>query len=158
MIGTINPDGTGFLNDPTGNRRFAVVHLDDIDWSYTRIDREQLWAELYTAYLRGERWELTPYEQEIQAEINGGHMMVSPLEELLLQYYDIDRADTDHFTPTMEILDRLTTLGLKGDQFKQKMELATILTKMGLKPDQRRVNGKAMRGYRGVWFLSLIHI
>ena len=152
MIGTINPDGTGFLNDPTGNRRFAVVHLDDIDWSYTRIDREQLWAELYTAYLRGERWELTPYEQEIQAEINGGHMMVSPLEELLLQYYDIDRADTDHFTPTMEILDRLTTLGLKGDQFKQKMELATILTRMGLKPDQRRVNGKPMRGYRGVWF------
>ena len=152
MIGTINEDGTGFLHDPTGNRRFAVVHLDAIDWAYTQIDRNQLWAELYEAYLAGETWELTPYEQEIQAEINGGHMMVSPLEELLLQYYEIDKTETERFTPTMEILDRLTTLGLKGDQFKQKMELTSILTKMGLKPEQRRVGGKALRGYRGVWY------
>lgn len=152
MIGTINEDGTGFLHDPTGNRRFAVVHLDDIDWSYTKIDRDQLWAEIYTAYLDGEAWELTPYEQEIQNEINAGHMMVSPLEELLLQYYDIDKSETERFTPSMEILDRLTTLGLKGDQFKQKMELSSILTKMGLKPEQRRINGKALRGYRGVWY------
>jgi predicted P-loop ATPase len=142
MIGTINEDGTGFLHDPTGNRRFAVVHLDDIDWSYTKIDRDQLWAELYAAYLAGEPWELTPYEQEIQAEINGGHMMVSPLEELLLQYYEVDGPIPNDFTPTMEILDRLTTLGLKGDQFKQKMELTSILTKMGLKPEQKRHSGK----------------
>ena len=152
MIGTINEDGTGFLHDPTGNRRFAVVHLDAIDWGYTRLDRNQLWAELYEAYLAGETWELTPYEQEIQAEINGGHMMVSPLEELLLQYYEIDKTETERFTPTMEILDRLTTLGLKGDQFKQKMELTSILTKMGLKPEQRRVKGGRMRGYLGIWY------
>jgi predicted P-loop ATPase len=158
MIGTINEDGTGFLHDPTGNRRFAVVHLDDIDWSYTKIDRDQLWAELYAAYLAGEPWELTPYEQEIQAEINGGHMMVSPLEELLLQYYEIDKTETERFTPTMEILDRLTTLGLKGDQFKQKMELTSILTKMGLKPEQRRHGGKVLRGYRGVWYREGIHV
>ena len=152
MIGTINEDGTGFLHDPTGNRRFAVVHLDAIDWGYTQINRNQLWAELHEAYLNGETWELTPYEQEIQAEINGGHMMVSPLEELLLQYYEIDKTETERFTPTMEILDRLTTLGLKGDQFKQKMELTSILTKMGLKPEQRRHSGKVLRGYRGIWY------
>ena len=152
MIGTINEDGTGFLHDPTGNRRFSVIHLDDIDWSYTKIDRNQLWAELYAAYLNGESWELTPYEQEIQNEINGSHMMVSPLEELLLQHYEIDRTDNDHFTPTMEILDRLTALGLKGDQFKQKMELTTILTKMGLKAEQRRLKGARMRGYTGIWY------
>lgn len=152
LIGTINEDGTGFLHDPTGNRRFSVVHLDDIDWAYTKIDRDQLWAELYAAYLKGERWELTPYEQEIQAEINGGHMMVSPLEELLLQYYEIDKTETTRFTPTMEILERLNNLGLKGDQFKQKMELTSILTKMGLKQEQRRVQGGRMRGYLGIWF------
>lgn len=152
LIGTINEDGTGFLHDPTGNRRFAVVHLDDIDWSYTKIDRDQLWAELYDAYLSGERWELTPYEQEIQAEINSGHMMVSPLEEMLLQYYEIDKTNAEQFTPTMEILERLTTLGLKGDQFKQKMELTSILTKMGLKPEQRRLKGGRMRGYTGIWY------
>lgn len=151
FIGTINEDGTGFLHDPTGNRRFSVIHLDGIDWSYTQIDRDQLWAEIYAAYLRGEPWELTPYEQEIQAEINGGHMMVSPLEELLLQYYEIDKTETERFTPTMEILQRLTEMGLKGDQFKQKMELTSILTKMGLKQEQRRIQGGRMRGYLGIW-------
>ncbi len=152
LLGTINPDGTGFLHDPTGNRRFAVVHLDSIDWSYTEIDRDQFWAELYEAYLSGESWVLTPYEKEIQNEINRGHMMVSPLEELLLQYYEIEPGNTDQFTPTMEILERLTTLGLKGDQFKQKMELTSILTKMGLKPEQRRLKGGRMRGYTGIWY------
>jgi len=158
FLGTINEDGTGFLHDPTGNRRFAVVHLEGIDWSYTDIDRDQLWAEIYAAYLNGETWELTPHEQEIQNEINSGHMMVSPLEELLLQYYAIDKTETERFTPTMEILERLGTLGLKGDQFKQKMELTSILTKMGLKPEQKRVNGKPLRGYRGVWFQESIPV
>jgi predicted P-loop ATPase len=152
MIGTVNADGTGFLNDPTGNRRFAVIHLDSIDWSYTGLDKAQLWAEIYAAYKNGETWELTPHEQEIQNEINGGHMMISPLEELLGQYYEIDPSDAEHFTPTMEILERLGTLGLKGDQFKQKMELATILTKHGLKPFVKRIGQKTMRGYRGVWY------
>lgn len=158
FIGTINEDGTGFLHDPTGNRRFAVIHLEAIDWSYTDIDKSQLWAEIYAAYLNGEAWELTPYEQEIQNEINSGHMMVSPLEELLNQYYEVDRTDTEHFTPVMNILDQLTTLGLKGDQFKQKMELASILTKNGLKATMKRVNGKPMRGYIGIWFRESIPV
>ena len=56
MIGTINPDGTGFLNDPTGNRRFVVIHLESIDFRYsTTIDVHQLWAELYAAYRNGGR-------------------------------------------------------------------------------------------------------
>jgi predicted P-loop ATPase len=43
MIGTINEDGTGFLHDPTGNRRFAVIHLEAIDWSYaTGIDKASI--------------------------------------------------------------------------------------------------------------------
>lgn len=152
MIGTINPDGTGFLSDPTGNRRFALVHLEDIDWSYEETDKCQLWAEIYAAYCNGESWELTPHEQEIQNEINRGHMTSSPLEELLLQYFELDNSDTTHFTPTMEILEKLESLGLKGDQFRNKMELGTVLTKYGLKRTQRRVGGSRPVGYEGVWF------
>jgi predicted P-loop ATPase len=91
MIGTINADGAGFLNDPTGNRRFVVLDVEDIDWRYEKaIDRDQLWAELYQAYCNGEAWELTRAEQEIQRELNDGHMVQSPLEEMLLHYYEID--------------------------------------------------------------------
>ncbi len=153
MIGTINEDGTGFLNDPTGNRRFAVIHLDDIDWSYaTTIDKHQLWAELFTAYLAGETWELTPHEQEVQNAINTEHMVSTPLEELLLQYYNIDKTQIDKFSSTMNILDKLESLGLKGDQFRNKMELTTILTKHGLPKRQKRVGGATVRGYEGIWY------
>lgn len=152
LIGTINEDGTGFLHDPTGNRRFAVVHLDDIDWSYTGIDRNQLWAELYAAYRAGESWELTNHEREVQNKINAEHMMVSPLEELLLQHYEIDPSQADKFSATMSILERLGNLGLRGDQFKLKMELTAILTKFGLPPTQKRTGAGRVRGYGGIWY------
>lgn len=152
MIGTINPDGTGFLNDPTGNRRFAVIHLEDIDWSYeTSIDVNQLWAQMYEAYKNGEEWELSKHEQEIQSEINNEHMTASPLEELLLEHYHIDVSFTDRFTPTMEILDRLESLGLRGDQFRNKIELGSTLTKLGLKRSRKRIGGKQQYGYCGIW-------
>jgi predicted P-loop ATPase len=44
-IGTVNPDGAGFLIDTTGNRRFAVVELTSIDWQYTTCDIAQVWAQ-----------------------------------------------------------------------------------------------------------------
>lgn len=152
MIGTINEDGTGFLNDPTGDRRFVVVHLDDIDWSYVAIDRDQLWAELYAAYLGGETWELTSHEKEIQSEINKQHTISTPVEEMIMQYFAIDKTETGRFMATMDILEQLEGLGLKGDQYRNKMELGSVLTKLGLHRVQRRVNNTHVRGYEGIWF------
>lgn len=152
MIGTINADGAGFLNDPTGNRRFVVLDVDDIDWKYeTVIDRDQLWAELYTAYCNGEAWELSRAEQEIQKEINAGHMMQSPLEEMLLQYYEIDPSQGWKLS-SMTILDQLQTLGLKGDQYRLKIELATLMTRLGVRRDRMRVGDVQVRGFVGIRF------
>jgi predicted P-loop ATPase len=152
MIGTINEDGTGFLNDPTGDRRFVVIHLDDIDWNYTQIDIGQLWAELYAAYLSGETWELIPHEKEIQSEINKRHTISTPVEEMIMQYFVIDKTETGRFMATMDILDKLEAMGLKGDQYKNKMELGAVLTKAGLTRVQKRVGKSKVRGYEGIWF------
>lgn len=153
LIGTINPDGAGFLSDPTGNRRFVVIHLEDIDWRYeTVIDRDQLWSQIYHLYTHGETWELTRAEQEIQNDINSGHMIQSPLEELLLEHYDLDPSQ-DWYMHTMQILDQLETLGLRGDQYRNKMELATVLEKYGLRRSKRRVDGgRPYNGYQGIRF------
>lgn len=156
MIGTINNDGSGFLNDPTGNRRFAVVHLEDIGWDYeTTVDVNQLWAELYQAYKDGEAWELTRHEQEIQSEINNTHLTASPLEDLLLEWFEVDPSQDERFMSTMDILEKLELCGLKGEQFRNKMELGTVLTKLGLKQTQRRVNNKRQRGYVGIWPVNM---
>lgn len=153
MIGTINADGAGFLSDPTGNRRFAVVHLEDIDWKYeTVVDRDQLWAQVYHEYRNGAAWELTRAEQEIQNDINREHMVQSPLEELILEHYELDPSE-GWFMSTMGIMEQLETLGLRGDQYRNKMELATVLEKHGLKKQRRREGGQhPAHGYQGIRF------
>jgi predicted P-loop ATPase len=150
MIGTVNDDGTGFLSDPTGDRRFAVLHLEDIDWSYTNIDVHQIWAEAYHCYKEGESHELTLHEQEIQHEVNNSYQTVSPLEELLLENFVIDPS-SERFMSTMGILDILEDKGLKGNQFQNKMELGAMLTKHGLARKRQRLNGKPQYGYVGIY-------
>lgn len=58
FAGTVNPDGSGYLNDPTGARRFWPVGCSDVDLVAIQRDREQLWAEARVAYEAGEPWHL----------------------------------------------------------------------------------------------------
>lgn len=56
--GSVNPDGAGYLNDPTGARRFWSVLVGKIDLKKLRAEREQLWAEAAFRYRRNEKWHL----------------------------------------------------------------------------------------------------
>lgn len=56
FAGTVNPDGTDYLHDPTGGRRFWPVPVSHIDTVGLRLVREQLWAEAYHRYREGEAW------------------------------------------------------------------------------------------------------
>lgn len=151
MIGTVNEDGTGFLNDPSGNRRFGVINLVGIDWSYEKIDIHQLWAQLYQMYKDGEPHELTKHEQEVQNEMNLEYTLQSPLEELFLSYFEYDKSQPERFMSTMDILERLQDVGLQGKQYTNKIELAAVMTKLGIEQTRARVDGKQVRGYAGVW-------
>lgn len=55
FIGTFNPDGTGYLNDPTGARRFLPVKVTKIDLEALARDRDQIFAEAYARFMDGER-------------------------------------------------------------------------------------------------------
>ncbi len=54
FIGSINPQSEGYLQDPTGNRRFWPVAVASIDSQRLAQERDQLWAEAYYAYKVGE--------------------------------------------------------------------------------------------------------
>ncbi len=151
LIGTVNEDGTGFLNDPSGNRRFGVIRMTDIDWSYEEIKIDQLWAQIYQLYKNGESFKLTKHEKEIQKEMNLEHTMQSPLEELFLDYFEYDISRPERFMGTMDILERLGDVGLQGKQYTNKIELASVMTKLGIEKATKRQNGKLARGYNGVW-------
>ena len=58
FAGTVNT-GAGYLNDPTGARRFWPVTLTEkVDFKTVRSERDQLWVEAFVRYKNGEHWHL----------------------------------------------------------------------------------------------------
>lgn len=57
FVGTVNPSG-GYLNDPTGARRFWPVSVGRVDLKRVAEERDQLWAEAVFRYRRNEPWHL----------------------------------------------------------------------------------------------------
>lgn len=58
FAGTVNPNGSGYLNDTTGARRFCPVTVTKADLKTVREERDQLWAEAFARYLKNEQWYL----------------------------------------------------------------------------------------------------
>ncbi|MFQ5620177.1 MAG: VapE domain-containing protein, partial [Rhodospirillales bacterium] len=69
LIGTINNE-SGFLSDPTGNRRFLTCTLTKINWDYADMDPAGIWAEAVHLYRAGESWRLTKAERELRDSLN----------------------------------------------------------------------------------------
>lgn len=61
FVGTVNPDGSGYLRDQE-NRRFWPVRTGNIDTHKLSIVRDQLWAEAITRYRENSQWWLTESE------------------------------------------------------------------------------------------------
>ena len=96
FFGTVNPDNTGFLNDPTGSRRFLCLRLKPkaaggIDWAYaTALDPRAVWAHAVALY-RADPWcwRLVPDEAAVRDEINHGLAVEDPVEEFLLEAFHL---------------------------------------------------------------------
>lgn len=87
FAGTVNPDGSGYLRDPTGGRRFWPVAVKNIDLEGLARDRAQLWAEAVARYDQGETWWIE--EESILAEARAAQeerREEDPLTDLLLQF------------------------------------------------------------------------
>ena len=154
FIGTINENGAGFLNDPTGSRRFVVVKIKSIDWKYSQLDVEQLWAQVVNSYRMGERGYLRQDEKEKQNEINGSYTLISSTHEMLLKFVYIDQTK-DVWTPAADVLLHLFTMGMTGSQKAAQMEIAAIMEKMGIeKSNTGSVTGHGRKMcYKGVIIL-----
>ena len=153
FIGTVNPMNSGFLDDPTGSRRFLVVDLAKIDHGYAKtVDRDQLWAQVMAAYQADPQgWRLSPEEQIKRDEINAENEVERPYEGIIARIFDIDPLRTDWWMPTSEIVDAVRTYGdAIFDETRHHGVLGSTLRGFGLERKQARVGGERVWGYFGI--------
>lgn len=145
FIGTINPE-TGFLNDPTGHRRYLPVEIKSIKFDYlTEVDPVQLWAQFVALYRAGEPVNLTPEERAMADAIRTGHETEDNFAGFICKYYDIDltKAEADIVNrnwsaTTADIVDQLDMNGVKGCN---ATNVGIALRGLGLVRAREKVNG-----------------
>jgi predicted P-loop ATPase len=153
FIGTINFDGNGFLNDPTGHRRFRVCQLSRIDHTYyTDLDPNQVWAQAVTLYKAGEIYKLAAEDEAKVREVNDRYVLEDPISEVLARYLDVDKGNLEWFTTTGEILGVLKNQDVIRDELERgsQMRLSTALAKQGISKKQVQIQGSRVRGWVGV--------
>ena len=88
-----------FLKDDTGNTRYWCLKVDSLNYQHD-IDMQQLWAEIYEKYKAGEQWHLTSEEAALLESNNAEFVEIDPIEELILNRYDLHVARTERYTAT----------------------------------------------------------
>ena len=85
FVGTVN--GTGFLADDTGDRRFWVIAVKRCHLLAAE-EMQQIWAEYLVRYERGDRWYLDEGTKAALCEANAAHRVIDPLQERIQTYFD----------------------------------------------------------------------
>lgn len=110
LVGTINPEGVGYLRDATGARRFWPLAVGRIDHDAIERDRDQLWAEAVQMFKLGTPWwvqddeqAIVKVEQERRGDVDVWAAVIAPLLKTrtsisqldVLQALDIPKKDAD---------------------------------------------------------------
>lgn len=143
FAGTVNPDGTGYLRDPTGGRRFWPVACTEIDLAALERDREQLWAEAVGRYRDGESWWLT--DEAVIAEARAAQderRETDPLLGMLEAYLEHKTRVT-----TLQVLADCWGFAHRDCDKRAEMRAAACLRTLGWVRDRRRVDGEVTRAW-----------
>lgn len=135
FIGTCNL--SEFLTDPTGNVRYLAWVVKSINFAYEKIDRTQLYAQVYHLYKSGFQCDMTKKDIDLQSEYNQ-RFMVSTTEQDMIQQYLRPANDTEpygtvvYLWTTGQILqffaDNVKSLKLNAVQLGRSLKLLGFTT------------------------------
>lgn len=84
LAASVNPkNDSGYLTDPTGNRRFWPVKCTAIDMPKLIRKRDQLWAEAVDRYRALEQWWLSDDEMSVAGNEQADRLAVDPWADFL---------------------------------------------------------------------------
>ena len=154
LVGTINAE-TGFLDDPTGHRRFLPVVVTAIDRRYSStVDINQLWAQLVHDYRNGQSPELSQLEREALQGVYEHHEIDNPLQAYVQMFFDVEPGNEALQCHTATIIQRLREFGiaLNNNNRAAGREVNDALAPMGLRQsdDKITIDGVRARGWLGI--------
>ena len=152
FIGTLNND-IGFLNDPTGHKRFNPTTITNINWDYVNdVDVDQVWAEAVARFKGHETHRLTPSEKKLVTDYSDKYTISTPVESLINQHYKITN-DAKDFITTQDIANHLKDLGIKyGNDKALFMDISQAMVKKKIEKSKRRTvtSANPVNGYEGI--------
>ena len=144
VVFTATTNKDTFLTDATGNRRFWIVTVKNIDVAAIRRDRDLLWSEAVTRYKRrdtsGETWYLDRTYEDLNKKYQETYTVEDAWSEtcrLML---------TDHGVTIDEILESLE-IPVKDRRMSHTMKISDILTNLGAKKQRHRRGGRRVTVY-----------
>ena len=134
FYGSVNE--SEFLVDATGNRRFWVIRVEEIDYKHN-IDMQQVWAEIKETMLdEGQHWFLNEAERNALQESNEMSRTQSAVEDLILQHVKFGSS----LAEPVQMTQLLRDLGIANPRMGDFKEASRVLAEHGCHP--RRSNGK----------------
>lgn len=146
FLGSVNDDK--FLTDITGNRRWLVFKVKEIDYEHD-VNIDKMWAQVYFLWKNGFKHWFDINEIRVINTINEEFRAMSLEEEILLQFFDFDdpAKNGGEYHSSVEVL---TQIGSYNGQLVSKLNAKNIgkaLTKHS--KDKKRRNGVSK--YYAAW-------
>lgn len=140
FVGTVNPSG-GYLNDPTGARRFWPVSVGRIDLKQVVKERDQLWAEAVYRYHRNEPWHLRdPKLVTAAAEEADNRRELDPWEKHFRDWLD-EHKRTQKGVTTEELLTKAVAMRKDMQDRAAQTKAGKALRAIGWTVVQRGADG-----------------
>lgn len=127
---TVNSDR--FLRDETGNRRWWVIPVEEIDYNH-KINIDLLWAEIVHLHSLGEKWHLTAEEDTLLSASNKEFETLNWVDTVLETNFDWDNPER-FWLSAGEIISLLGP-----DKNINLTNLPIALKKRGVKQSEKRV-------------------
>lgn len=144
FIGTINPEGSGWLKDATGGRRYWPVLATEIDIEAVMRDRDQLWAEAVKRYRDNEQWWLNPSEERDAKKEQSARQTEDLWDRKIAEWL---RTARDPFTNS-DVVEQALVLSMDKREPRVEKRIGSILTRMECVPVRPRgEDGKQYRAW-----------
>lgn len=124
-----------FLTDTSGNRRFWVVPVTDINANHG-LDMQQVWAEVKESLYPQVDWFLNHDQREMLQDSNEYYRTQSSVEDLILEHVHFHSTNTKPVQMTKLLRD----LGISQPRMPDIKDAARVFANNGVEP--RKSNGK----------------